>query len=409
MKKQLLIFIALLGMTGCSDQKPRLEKPGRTPQQTQPLSQSRNPPQVPQQPQVNLTPYFQAYTAFALNSYPKVAAMHEGKSFVYSPLSITQELGVLLTGSDADLADKIQKWFSAPVTPPLLSGILRSQTAGSVSFWPFNAVWLQKGYNVVVPYRDNVKAAFGTSVFSADFAGAKEETLKILNCWASDMTSGKVPAILADYPETTRLLFSNILLHKVNWQQPFHPDKTVDQDFTPLAGDKKPRPMMHKNGVFRYFESENLQILVLPYQEENLRLVMLLPKPEKWADLEKIMTPERLLPFFANFKPTPLTLQIPKLTLDTEVNVTALFPELANVSGLKGISFSAPEPLPLGPMLQKTVFKMEEQNAVNTVPPKEPEVTQPEQVKTFAANTPFLFLVWDAQHMTPLLIGRVAD
>gem|GEM_PF-6636811 len=382
--------------------------------QIEPFVPQETPQQQPQlqQPQFDV-PQFDVVgllQSLAFENYAKLAAAKEGKSFVFSPSAVAWELGVLLTGTQGNSTEEIQRIFKFPVTPPTLSQLLNQEISGVGSFWMFNAVWVQKDYPVLEKFIGDTGSGFMTSVFSADLTGAKEESLKLINTWASDMTGEKVPTIVVDYPEETRLLMTNILLHRVNWKEPFHIDKTADREFTSISGEKSMKPMMYKAGTFNYLETPDLQLLVLPYQEANLRLVILAPVlPEKFDELEKLLTPQYLLQLFGNVQQTPLQMRIPLLMLESETDITSLLPAISKTPNLKGMSQSELEPIDLGPMIQKTVLKLEEQGVTPTPPPQEPVVDANSQVTSFAVNRPFFFVVWNTQTMTPMIMGRVLD
>ena len=376
----------------------------------QPQPQVQQAEQVPVEQPVDLV---SVYRPFAGSLYGRVAASKEGENFVFSPLAAFQEMGILYLGSDGKTKENIQRLFAAPQLKASEMGNLIGQyTTNQNAIWQFSALWTQKEYPVITLFTERVAKAFGgCNVYSADLLEAKEESLRLINAWSSDMTGDHLPVVVSDYPEQTRLMLTNILMHRVNWQKPFHMNKTSDQEFTPAEGEKVVKSMMHKTDYIPCYQSDKLQMFVLPYLEQQYRIVILMPASEQFAEFEKFISSGSLDSLFANLSPIGMTLRLPRLEMEDALDLRPFFAKTFENPNLKGMSQSDLEPLTVGPIIQKTLFKMNESGPSEIPPPPEPTIDptlEPgQEISTLAVDRPFIFLVWHAPSMTPIIMGRV--
>lgn len=71
---------------------------------------------------------------------------------------------------------------------------------------------------------------------------------------------------------------TNAIYFKGNWARQFKKDRTREASFTLASGEKVDVPMMNQTGEFRYMEAEDFQALELPYVDNELSMIILLPK-----------------------------------------------------------------------------------------------------------------------------------
>lgn len=421
-KSSCLIFaICFIFWIGCKGKPqdgslPPLEE-NSSPTEQQPIATPVTPttPQTPASstsPQLHPVDLAPVYRRFAGNLYARVATGKEGENFVFSPLAAFQEMGILYLASDGKTRESIQRLFgTAQLKASEMGALFNRLIANQNSTWSFSALWIQNDYPVIKQFGERIEQAFGCKVYSADLLGAKEESLRLINAWGGDMTGDNVPAVVSDYPEQTRLMLTNLLMHRVNWQQPFHMDKTSDQEFTLVGGEKVVKSMMHKTGQFPCYQSDRLQMLVFPYMEQAYRLVIFMPQTDQFAEFEKTVAEQSLDILFTRLQSTPMTLKIPRLEMEETLDLRPFFTKTFENPNLKGMSQSDLEPLTIGPIIQKTLFKMNESGSSEIPPPQELTINNQnpmsEGMQFFNADRPFIFMVWHVPSMTPIIMGRV--
>jgi serpin B len=169
--------------------------------------------------------------------------------------------------------------------------------------------------------------------------------------------------------------------------------------------------MMMKKADFRFAHTANFQALELPYEGNDLSMIVLLPAASDGLPaLEKSVTAEIVsgLPF----NKQEVMVFLPKFKLESEFSLNSTlskmgmplaFSEQADLSGMDGS-----KNLFIGAVVHKAFVVVNEQGTeaaaatgiaigVTSMPPM------------FEANRPFLFLIRENSTGTILFIGRVLD
>ncbi|CDQ88256.1 unnamed protein product, partial [Oncorhynchus mykiss] len=144
-------------------------------------------------------------------------------------------------------------------------------------------------------YRADMKAV--------DFLGAAEETRGQINSWVEQQTENKIKDLLKQGTVSglTRLALVNAIYFKGNWLNRFDQKDTKEMTFKINQSESKPVQMMHqiKKFPFNYVPDYNLQIVELPYVDEELSMFVLLPEEatdgsDPLVKLESELTMEKL-------------------------------------------------------------------------------------------------------------------
>jgi len=121
------------------------------------------------------------------------------------------------------------------------------------------------------------------------------------------------------------------------------------------------------------------------------------------------MTPNSLTMWFGQLQPMIVDVIMPQLKLSSCLDLT----ETLNNLGMQTItsedadlSFMSQNvekgPLRLSQFLHETQMTLTEQIDI-------PDQQEPQAQARFYVNRPFVFLVWNVQTSTPLVIGRITD
>ncbi|KAK5930352.1 hypothetical protein CgunFtcFv8_026590 [Champsocephalus gunnari] len=138
---------------------------------------------------------------------------------------------------------------------------------------------------------------------AVDFIGAAEACRAEINGWVEQQTENKIKDLLKSGTVTpmTRLALVNAIYFKGNWMNRFDEANTKEMPFKLNQNESKPVQMMYqmKKLPYNFIVEHGLQILELPYMDEELSMFILLP--EEAADgsdpllkLEKELTQEKL-------------------------------------------------------------------------------------------------------------------
>src|SRR5690606_31157064 len=94
----------------------------------------------------------------------------------------------------------------------------------------------------------------------------------------------------------TRLVLTNAVYFKGDWNEPFRKEVTRDAPFKVSSRQQVQTPLMFQQDHFGYGETPELQVLSLPYgQSKRLSMVVLLPREvDGLPALEKKLTAQSL-------------------------------------------------------------------------------------------------------------------
>jgi serpin B len=190
---------------------------------------------------------------------------------------------------------------------------------------------------------------------------------------------------------------TNAIYFKGNWASQFDKRSTRNAPFTLADGRKIDVPMMNQSHKFGYMETESFQGLEMPYVDNDLSMIIFLPKrPNGLADFEKALSAENLTKWLNGFNRHRIRVSIPKFTLTERfglnevlqsMGMTDAFTDKADFSGMNG-----KKELFISAVIHKAFVAVDEEGTeaaaatgisigVTSMPP------------VFRADRPFLFLI----------------
>ena len=385
---------------------------------------------------------------FALDLYAKLREQ-EGNLF-FSPFSISTALGMTYAGARGETGAQMakvlrlptdekrvdvpvsqgQQWIMRKVRTPwpqdrlhpafkaLVEDLNARQEKGAYQLSVANALWGQKGYTWLDEFLKVTRDNYGAGLREVDFVGDTEGARKTINDWAEKQTKDKIkelvpPGVLDDL---TRLVLTNAIYFKGNWASQFKETATQDAPFTLVNGEKVEVPMMRQTGESGYMETEGFQALELPYVENELSMVVFLPKKmDGLAELEKSFTAYNLARWLPELRKREAQVELPRFKMTSEfrlddvlksLGMTYAFTGNADFSGMDG-----KKDLSIGAVLHKAFVDVNEEGteaaAATAVVVR--MTAAPAQPIVFCADHPFLFLIRDNRTGSILFMGRLTN
>lgn len=257
---------------------------------------------------------------FAAKMTEAVAAGSDNWTGVYSPLSLQMVLQMLANGGDEATAqallaavcegmtrDDVNKSAAKLLT---IFNSLRGITMNS-------AVIVNDDYRVRQDYADSVGTYYRAGVGTVDLADAKAAEQQI-NDWISERTNGLINNLVDDLSYDTVMLLLNVLTFDLNWAEPFMTFRGLSE-FAGANGNEW-ASMMKASGEYLYGSFEEGQMAFIPYKNSDYAMAVILP--------EKGFTPAQavsaLLSRREECEMTPGTVSMPKIKLDTKLDVMGL-------------------------------------------------------------------------------------
>ena len=241
-------------------------------------------------------PVIEANNQFALEFYTHVKDKSEGENIFFSPYSISTAIAMMYEGARNKTAEEIQSVFHFPEDQSLRrssfsviqSYLNRRGTPYELS--AANALWVEKEFNLQNTFKTVLTEFYKGEAFDADFKRASERERQRINKWVENETKDKIKDLLpqGSVNSMTRLILTNAIYFKGQWEDQFEKDQTRDEYFWLNESQSETVPMMWKSDDFNYAQPEELQILEIPYEGRELSMLILLPKGKTAEDLKSL-------------------------------------------------------------------------------------------------------------------------
>jgi serpin B len=364
-------------------------------------------------------------TAFAVKLYRELERT-EGNIF-FSPYSISTALAMTYGGARGNtakqMADVLHFIPDNNVLHPGFAGLEAKMNAvrqrGYLELNVANSLWPQENYPFLPEYLDLIKEYYNVSITPLDYKGAADKARNIINKWVEEKTKKKITNLITPgiLNELTRLVLVNAVYFKGNWASRFDGNRTQEADFYLLNGKTVRTPMMNQVQIFKYGEYGKLQILELPYEGNDLSMIVFLPnKPNGLAKLDNYLTVERLETWLSVLRKRKVKVFLPKFKITSYfrldktlagMGMPDAFSDAADFSGMDGTRW-----LFIQAVLHKAFIGVDEKGteaAAATAVVMYKKGPPPAQPAVFRADHPFFFLVRENKTGSILFMGKVLN
>ncbi|KAK9403579.1 serpin A3-7-like [Crotalus adamanteus] len=249
-----------------------------------------------------------ANSQFALDLFQKLNEAHPTGNIFFSPVSISSSLAMILLGARDNTAAELSKTLHFDGVEDLHSGFHRLNTKINRSNAPYiltfaNRLYGEKTFNFLSDFLTSTQNLYGAELATVDFSNAPDKAKNEINQWVEQQTEGKIPELLSEgsINEMTKLVLVSAVYFKGSWAKAFKEEDTEDKPFRLNKTEKKNVKMMFMKEKlpFGYIPECKCRVLELPYNGEDLSMIILLPDEIEdnstgLEQLEKQLTLEKL-------------------------------------------------------------------------------------------------------------------
>ncbi len=363
---------------------------------------------------------------FAIALYGRLRS-RSGNLF-FSPESISTALAMAYAGARGNTASEMAKALHFTLAPdklhPAMGALLSDLNAAHAGYQlsVANALWAQQGYSFLDDFLNLLKTAYGAGLNQLNFKSATEAARLSINQWVEQKTQDKIKDLLQPgaLRSDTRLVLTNAIYFKGDWETQFDKAQTKDEDFHLSPSQIAKVPLMHREGRFSYYDGGSFQALEVPYKSKELSLIVFLPKdPGGLPELEQSLTDSNLRQWLRQLFPVAkVIVTIPKFkeTQEFELGSTLsamgmpqAFAANADFSGMTGHRDFA-----ISEVIHKAYVDLNEEGTeaaaatavtMRAMAMRAPEAPPP----VFRADHPFVFMIRDNRSASILFMGRLAD
>lgn len=359
---------------------------------------------------------------FALDMYREIN--DQQKNAFFSPWSIYSALAMVYEGARGKTSDEMQSVMHFPKNNSIrrqsfasLYGKINANDSDYV-LSNANALWVQKEYPLLSEYTAAVNKYYHGKASSVDFAGAPDYARKTINSWVEINTNNKIKDLLSpdDIDESIRLVLTNAIYFKGTWIREFDKNATHDDQFKTGDGKTIMVPMMSlKSSLFNYIETEDAQILELPYKGDNISMLIFLPKGDNLPRLEKLLSMAKIEEWKNGLNEQEVEVHIPKFTSNAKYSLADNLGNMgiltAFTSGADFSGISSEKPLFISNVVHQAFIGVDEKGteAAAATATAVRVASLPLQTPVFRADHPFIFMIQDKNTGLIMFIGRVSD
>lgn len=366
---------------------------------------------------------------FAFDLYQQLRS-EEGNLF-FSPASISMALAMTYAGAAGETEAEMARTLRFEVPKEQLHDGMRalqdywttSAANKGIRLNLANRLWGQESYEFLPAFLQVTRDKYRAELARLDFAEPNDAS-RTINDWVAEQTQDKITNLISPdaLSPVTRLVLTNAVYFNGNWTDPFRKKRTKEEVFHLTESETVNVQMMHRWADYRYGETEELQILELPYGDGSLSMVVLLPrKIEGLVDLESRLTLQKLEQWLEVVKyEDEVKVYLPKFKTTAEFMLSgtlqhmgmasAFDPSTADFSGM-----TDQEALFISVVIHKAFVDVNEEGTeaaaatAIAVPGSAAPVEEPKEPPVFRADHPFVFMIRDNRNEGLLFLGRVTN
>ncbi len=368
--------------------------------------------------------FFKGNNVFALDLYSELSSS-DGNIF-FSPYSISTALAMTYVGARGNTASQMRDTlnFSLPTDklPEAFAefekSLHNSQREGGYELSVANSIWGQSGYTFLDEFLSTLDNSFNAPLRIVDFQQEAEKVRQQINTWAADKTNDRIQNLIGPGALTplTRLVLCNAIYFKGDWAKQFDEDNTEVKPFMTAEGQEVEAPLMNQKIECLYGETDDLQLLQLPYVGNDISMLVILPKERGALDkIEAELDYDRLASVTKYMHRREVDIFLPRFKLESEFALGATlagmgmpdaFGGAADFSGMDGT-----KSLLISAVIHKAFVEVNEEGteaaAATAVVMR--LTSMPQVPLTFRADHPFIFMIRDNDSGAILFMGRISD
>jgi serpin B len=379
--------------------------------------------------QTDMDTLVEGNSEFAFDLYQALAD-RDGNLF-YSPYSISEALAMTYAGArgetEEQMEDALHFILSQERLHPAFNGLdieldLRGESAEGKDGEGFrlnivNAIWGQKGYHFLPGFLDVLAENYGAGLRVLDFDGEPEKSRVIINNWVGKETEGRIEDLLAEgvIDSLTRLVLTNAIYFNAAWTYPFDENVTREGVFHLLDGEDVYVSMMNQTESFRYVTGDGYEVVELPYDGNELSMVILLPEAGNFEEFQNSLSSEKVAEIMDNLSRGQVALSLPKFEFEgsfsladtlVDMGMPAAFSAAADFSGMTG-----GRDLFIADVIHKAFVSVDEAGteAAAATAVVMDLTAMPETPIEIVADRPFIFLIRDIETGAALFVGRLMN
>lgn len=368
----------------------------------------------------------EANGSFAISLLKILGEGDKSHNLFFCPMSVSSALAMVYLGAKGNTATQMSQVLGLSGDGNVHQGfqtLLTEVNKAGTQYLLKSACRLfgEESCDFLSTFKESCQKFYQAGLEELSFVKDTEGCRKRINNWVSEKTQGKISEVLT--PGTvgplTKLVLVNAMYFKGKWKAQFDRKYTRGMPFK-TNQEKKTVQMMFKHDKFKmgHVDEVNMQVLALPYAEEELSMVVLLPdEGTDLAEVEKALTYEK---FRAWTSPETLTegkVQVffPRLKLEESYDLETVLQNLGMTDAFEETKadfsgMTTQKNVPVSKVAHKCFVEVNEEGteaAAATAVIRNARSCRVEP--RFCADHPFLFFIWHHKTSSILFCGRFSS
>ncbi|KAJ6661867.1 hypothetical protein lerEdw1_013038 [Lerista edwardsae] len=363
---------------------------------------------------------YPAILDFGIKLYKQFASTSPEKNIFFSPISISATLGLLSLGAGSDTNKQILGGlgFNLAEIPEkdIHEGFhslcyLLTRPDDQILIEIGQALFIKEGLKPLQTFLNDIKKYYDNEILNVNFQ-TPTTAEKVINDYVGKKTHGKITELVKGLDPATALVLVNYIFFKGNWEKPFDPKLTKEQDFFVNKETTVKVPMMFRMGWFNYYFDAELSCTVLQMDYNgSVSALFILPDQGKFKQVEDALSVDTVKKWTKRVHRGTADVYVPRFTISTThelkeplstlgIDVFSDKTDLSKISGGRDLEVSK--------VTHKAVLTVNEKGteaAAATAVELMPKSMSP----TITFNRPFYMMISESLTNIPLFIGKITN
>jgi serpin B len=290
-----------------------------------------NPDDLPSLPATQTQAYVKTINDFSFSFFEQLyqnPSMDD--TLFYSPYSVFTALAMTYEGAKGTTADEMAQVLNIPQNNESFHSYVHSlykylNKDDEYTISTANALWIRENYQILSTYLDTVETYYQANSQRVDFS-KPVEAAEIINQWIENNTNNLIKDLISPGdidPALCRLILTNAIYFNGTWQVQFDEANTTEREFELSTGEKTNVSTMVLTGTedkFNYTETDQLQLLELPYAGDEISMIIGLPKDDvSLSTVINDLNETAYNAWFDSMKKEEIDIYLPKFKIETPV------------------------------------------------------------------------------------------
>ena len=374
---------------------------------------------------VGSLPFNDAVNEFTFDIFREIYKENNDNLFI-SPYSIFTALAMTYEGAKGETADEMATVLSIEQDNESFHDYIKNlyevlnTKNEEYNISTANALWVKDNLQLLELYLNIIRDYYGGDATKVDYSNPTKAA-EIINQWVENQTNGLIKDLITDdaIDPLTALILTNAIYFKGIWKTQFDPLNTTNRTFEISAEKTVEVPTMNlidTEDIFNYTETDDLQILELPYTGDDISMIILLPKDNDLSYTIDAIDSDMFSGWKDSMVGTKVDIYLPKFKVETSytlrehlitMGMNIPFISSADFSGITGA-----KNLFISQVVHKAYIDVNEEGteaAAATAVIMVFSVNNGSSRIVFDCNHPFIYLIQHKETGTILFMGSIND